>query len=237
MSPAPLQRSATLLLLRDAHPGTRVFMVRRSRRSRFLPGAHVFPGGKLEPGDGGDLDLSDAELRQRFHGELDPPLARAVLGGALRELHEETGYDLGDSYCLEPVGHWITPEFAGLRFDTWFLACRAPRGADPGHDDYEVHDSRWIDPRAALGGEGLRLAIPTFHALWDLARFDCIDDYLAHARGRDLPPVLPILESDLSDPVMLLPGDAGYPSDRPVEGPTRLVGGGHGEWWAVTGWG
>lgn len=61
--PAP---AATVMLLRD-EPAFEVLMVRRHHQIEFASGALVFPGGKVEPGDGdagwlahttGDEDLT-----------------------------------------------------------------------------------------------------------------------------------------------------------------------------------
>jgi 8-oxo-dGTP pyrophosphatase MutT (NUDIX family) len=43
--------AATLVLLRDASDGLEVFCVERNRNSRFMGGALVFPGGKVDPED------------------------------------------------------------------------------------------------------------------------------------------------------------------------------------------
>lgn len=45
--------AATLVLVRDGAGGLEVFCVERNKQSRFLGGAIVFPGGKLDAGDGG----------------------------------------------------------------------------------------------------------------------------------------------------------------------------------------
>ena len=55
--PAPPKDAATIVLVRDGDPGLEVFCVERSRQSRFLGGAIVFPGGKLDPGDADDAWL------------------------------------------------------------------------------------------------------------------------------------------------------------------------------------
>jgi 8-oxo-dGTP pyrophosphatase MutT (NUDIX family) len=78
--------AAALLLIRDAARGLEVFMLKRHHEVDFVPGAMVFPGGKLEPGDGdpalrgccgGAEGLADAELALRV--------------AAIREAFEECG--------------------------------------------------------------------------------------------------------------------------------------------------
>jgi 8-oxo-dGTP pyrophosphatase MutT (NUDIX family) len=44
--------AATLVILRDGDDGLEVFAVERNKKSRFLGGAVVFPGGKLDASDG-----------------------------------------------------------------------------------------------------------------------------------------------------------------------------------------
>lgn len=48
---APPKDAATILLVRDGEAGVEVFCVERSKQSRFLGGAIVFPGGKLDDSD------------------------------------------------------------------------------------------------------------------------------------------------------------------------------------------
>ncbi len=43
--------AATLVLLRDGRDGIEVFCVERNRKSRFMGGALVFPGGRVDAGD------------------------------------------------------------------------------------------------------------------------------------------------------------------------------------------
>ena len=69
---APHPAATVLLLREDAGPSRfSVFMVRRSMKSSFMPGAYVFPGGRVDPEDGADaalesVALTDAQARARF---------------------------------------------------------------------------------------------------------------------------------------------------------------------------
>ena len=76
--------ASTVLLLRDDAEGLEVFMVVRHHEIDSFSGALVFPGGKVDPGDGearqyctGGEDLDDAELPYRV--------------AAIREAFEECG--------------------------------------------------------------------------------------------------------------------------------------------------
>ncbi len=85
--------AATVILLRDGANGLEVFFVKRHADVRFMGGAYVFPGGKLEEADAdprvpGDLDAGATSTR------LDEPEAARARGlhvAALRECLEEAG--------------------------------------------------------------------------------------------------------------------------------------------------
>lgn len=91
--PAPARHAATVVVLRD-HPehGLQVFMLRRVRSMAFAPGAHVFPGGSIDPRDG-EAALawsgpSPAEWGAAF--DADETLARELVCAAVRETFEES---------------------------------------------------------------------------------------------------------------------------------------------------
>ena len=93
MTPVTPRPAATVMLLRDA-PELEVLLLRRSRSTPFVPGAHVFPGGAVDPGD------ADARFAGVVAG-LDEDVAAEVLGAdtpalpfwlaAVRESLEEAG--------------------------------------------------------------------------------------------------------------------------------------------------
>jgi len=97
LPPAPVD-SATLILLReDAPGGMEVLLVERHAESRAFAGAHVFPGGCIDPGDCDPLSLQaytrliPQAAAARLGGDLPPPAALAFWIAAIRELFEETG--------------------------------------------------------------------------------------------------------------------------------------------------
>ncbi|MDX1494468.1 MAG: NUDIX domain-containing protein, partial [Longimicrobiales bacterium] len=49
--PATPRPAATIVLLRDGKEGMEVLLMRRSRRAGFVPGAYVFPGGRVDSAD------------------------------------------------------------------------------------------------------------------------------------------------------------------------------------------
>jgi 8-oxo-dGTP pyrophosphatase MutT (NUDIX family) len=93
----PVREAATVAVVRDGR-GLEVFMVRRTTDAVFSPGAHVFPGGALDPED----RVPEIE---RWCDGLDDGTASAILdvpGGGLgyfvaaaRECFEEAGLFLG----------------------------------------------------------------------------------------------------------------------------------------------
>lgn len=84
--PASPRPAATTVVLRDGDTGPEVLLLRRHRSSRFVPGAWVFPGGRVDAADSGP------PLYERITGlaaGITPEAAFWV--AALRELFEETG--------------------------------------------------------------------------------------------------------------------------------------------------
>lgn len=130
--PAPLRRSATLVLLRDADPDLEVLLLRRGRRLSAFAGVWVFPGGVMEERDVSADGVFQAAARET----------------AVRELKEETGLSLTPA-DLEPLSRWTAPVVMPRRFDTWFFLAAAP--PQPVRVDHgEICDHRWMSPRAAL---------------------------------------------------------------------------------------
>ena len=96
--PAVPRASATVVVLREGAGGPEVLLLRRNRATGFVPGAWVFPGGRVDAADG------EAALARRWVGltpdgaagrlglgpDADPP-AIAYYGAAVREVFEETG--------------------------------------------------------------------------------------------------------------------------------------------------
>lgn len=103
-NPRPILPASTAVLLRDAGADLEVLLVRRHGQSGFMPGATVFPGGKI------DREDQDATALGRLPGlpGLSREEARAVLVAAVRELHEEAHVLLavdarGEGVTLEEV--------------------------------------------------------------------------------------------------------------------------------------
>lgn len=146
--PAPPARdAATVLVLREGADGPEVFFVRRTADARFMGGAYVFPGGRVDPGDADPAvpcDLAPDEAAARLH-EPDPARARALFIAAIRECVEESG-------ILLATGDVPAETVASLR------AALSVRGAPPIASLLAPHAltlsaralvplARWVTPR------------------------------------------------------------------------------------------
>ena len=182
--------ASTLLILDRAIGGpVRVLMGRRHQRHAFLPGAYVFPGGKVDAADSRVRlagDYHPAVLQKLLHDMKGPKtLARARAFGvaALRETYEEAGIFVGESRSadepacaaglaafaaagVEPslvpfrlIARAITPPGRPRRFDTRFFAV--------GADDIAARTTDGLGPSGELEdvawlsfAEAARLPLP-----------------------------------------------------------------------------
>ena len=234
---AALREAATLVLLRDAPSGPEVLMVLRQRGAAFMADAHVFPGGRLEPGDAGDFTVAAAReafeeagvlLAADAHGQhardLDPvwlAAGRLAVGKgtiAFADLLAEKGLHT-DTRELLPFARWITPPTESRRFDARFYLARMPAGQDALADAAgEVVDFRWATPARFLEDQKqgkVKLPPPTLWHLADLTRHETVAAALAWARTRgDVAaiPVRPKLVPVDGAITILLPWDPAYPA-------------------------
>ena len=146
-APAVPVPAATLLLVRDAEPGLEIFMVKRHHEIDFMPGAMVFPGGKLDPEDW------DASLRPRCTGAEqleDEPLAMRV--GAIREAFEECGVLLARARGDDALVDGARLRDIDARYREKLSAGDAPMTELVEAEDLElacdrlVHFAHWITP-------------------------------------------------------------------------------------------
>lgn len=141
---APTKDAATILLVRDAAAGgVEVFCVERSKQSRFLGGAIVFPGGKVDPTDAAEdwraLTTDPPHVRDSIEPfARDDAHLRALLIAACRETLEE-------SALLHVVG--------GTLRDEELLALRTRLTSEP------------TALRSFLRERGLRLDLDALHPL------------------------------------------------------------------------
>jgi len=90
----PVRPAATVMLVRDGADGLEVFMLQRTHGASFARGQYVFPGGKVDDADHGEVfepicdgldDAPASKLLGLDHGGL------AWLVAAVRECFEEAG--------------------------------------------------------------------------------------------------------------------------------------------------
>ena len=243
--PVEVRHAATVVVVRGAGADAEVLLLRRGDTAGFMAGMFVYPGGRLDPADldaaAGDLDTAArwTALRECFEesglllatdqqGQPATPAhaealraSEAPFAEALQALRLRPG--LND---LRPFARWVTPAVERRRFDTRFYLAPHPPGQDAAPDGFEMVEHRWRRPVDALqeyATSDMLLSPPTFYFLADLAAQLAaglpLHDW-ADAQPRH--PVLPRLELTGS-PRLLLPGDADYPSEQPVSGPTRMI--------------
>ncbi|MBD0417372.1 NUDIX hydrolase [Oryzicola mucosus] len=124
--------AATLIVYRRDVDAVRLLMGRRAMGHVFMPGALVFPGGRIENQDrfvpvADELDPAVVELLCR-RSSASPARARALALAAIRETYEETGYLIGIEQAAwrKPPGaswssfvsHGVLPALSRLRLLT-----------------------------------------------------------------------------------------------------------------------
>jgi len=169
--PARPRPAATVVLVREAGEGPQVLLLRRTRSAGFVPGAFVFPGGRVDRADAhpellerirgvapGEVDarlgthgVSDGAGGNVASGDL--PSGAAFLVAALREAFEETGIPVFRQSDDTPLGCAAgDPEMERLRRallagELTFL--EVLREVDGWMDGSAVgYISHWITPEA-----------------------------------------------------------------------------------------
>lgn len=96
---SPDSKPAATLILVKPHGNTfKVYLLKRSPKSRFMPGVHVFPGGMVDPEDHDlvtwtdHMDMSSEDMQQKLGAEsLDVEDTLSFVIAAIRETFEEAG--------------------------------------------------------------------------------------------------------------------------------------------------
>ncbi len=97
----PIKDASTVIILREASDGLETFLLCRHQQSGFMGGAHVFPGGKVDPSDRdaswrARVDRSPQEITAQL-GEADDEVGLGLLVAAVRETFEEAGVLLANA--------------------------------------------------------------------------------------------------------------------------------------------
>ena len=192
-TPVRPRDAASLILTRGSGSNCKVLMGQRASRHAFLPGAYVFPGGRVDAGDGRvqpatHLDADTNDYLARAGGKS---RARAFAMTAVRETFEETGLLLGapgdpgrssdeswaaikamgqapDLARLSYLGRAITPAESPIRFDARFLVADGAHAEGTLSGSGELLDLHWISISEAMH---LTIADVTEFMLGELARF------------------------------------------------------------------
>lgn len=217
-TPAVPHPSATVVLMREGGDGPEVLLLRRNRATGFVPGAYVFPGGRVDIADGEDalaerwdgLTRDGAAARLGIAPDADPP-AIAYYGAALREAVEETGLLAGVVAAKGPPREVAVREAreALLGGGASFAAVLRKLGArlDGGAVEYIAHwvtpeveprryDTRFFAARVPAGSRAVYDRREMTDAVWLTPRAS-LD---RHRRGR-LPMIFPTIRTleDLCD--------------------------------------
>ncbi len=160
-----LRPAATVMLVRDAEEPARgedvleVLMVRRNLQSDFVGGAYVFPGGAVDPLDGG----REAEAVSQGRSDVEASILLGIETGglaywvaALRETFEEAGLLLAERPAGPPLLAGDSEEEARIVAERALVNKGERRFLDVCRDEQlqllvgDVHYfAHWITPRGA----------------------------------------------------------------------------------------
>ena len=174
------RNAASLVLLKNTAKSTKVLLGKRSDKTRFMPGAWVFPGGVLDKNDFKTHKYT--QLKQKIVSRLavsnNINTANALALAAVRETAEETGLFLGqyrkniiyknnmehdngiktmqnnnlvpDLTKLSYLGRAITPTFSPIRFHARFFLSDAKYLKGKIRTTKELVEIDWIPLKKAL---------------------------------------------------------------------------------------
>ncbi len=180
MRVATPRAAATACVVRDGVDGLEVLLVERSPHAPFVPGASVFPGGKVDPIDRQAPDPFKAAVIRETYEEVGLLLADRATAPVVEDLPLHQQRTVGDfSFdSLVYLSTWVTPEWMGLRFDTRFYLVASPECSELIVDLHELVRADWMAPRVALekwnSGE-LVLIMPTAAHLRYLHHYETVD--------------------------------------------------------------
>jgi len=238
----PAIPAATLILYDESEPGPPLhLMIERSAAMAFMPGALVFPGGRIEPGD---REIAAAGLAANAPDDAADAAARVA---AIRETLEEVGIAvgirpvpdaetilawraalkekaefsklLGTSYSLDlaallPFAHWLPKVPAPRRFETRFYLAKRESDEVAVHDEDEAAHHVWLSAAQALedGEQGRHtLMFPTMANLARLAAHPSFGLVQQHLAQTPIQVVSPRMHEEDGMRVLRIPEGLGYP--------------------------
>lgn len=242
--------AATVVVMRDRADGPpHILMVERSKAMVFAGGAMVFPGGRIDPGDGAlaaTLGLDDEDGPARIaavrecveEAGIAPGISPAPDAAGVAALRDALNGGATISAALDAIGARLAPEalvpFArwlplGLQhriFDTRFYLARHVAGApEPIVDATENTRLLWTtaaDALAEADAGRTTVIFPTRRNLERLALFDSFDSAAAHARAHAVRAITPWVESRGGVEHLCIPDDLGYPvTSQPAQSVQR----------------
>ena len=204
--------AATLIVVDDSSGEPRVLLGRRRADLVFMPGRHVFPGGRVDPADRHipfHDDLEPRNLRKlmvEMKGQPSPARARALALAAVRETFEEAGLIIGKPANATPptrasawhdfFAHGFQPALSQL---TFFARAITPPGRP------RRFDTRFFCVPAA--------AVVHKIAIADGELSDLEWHSIAQARTLELPNITRVVLEDLGE---WIAAGALHGSDMPV---------------------
>lgn len=154
--------AASLILIKEDGNTQSVLMGRRPPRSRFIPDAFVFPGGRVDPEDQQEIPSTTitphtTKIMSEL-GQIAPSQHRSFCNAVIRETQEETGLLLtdnkpGENYdhgALRLLGRAITPTLSPVRFHARFFISEAKNLQGTLKSNGELLDLDWYPIEKAL---------------------------------------------------------------------------------------
>ena len=131
--------AATLILAKPHGNGFKVYLLKRSPKSRFLPGVYVFPGGMVDPEDHGFE-------RWKFHLNMDSESIHGVLGGSGFSTEEALPFALAAMReTFEEAGVWLARRRGSENGDIGaLLKLREQANLTPGWFMRAVEKQSWV---------------------------------------------------------------------------------------------
>lgn len=209
-----LHTAATVIPLRNGAEGIELLLLRRNPELRFLGGAWVFPGGKIDPQDFAGSERSEAALMQ------------AAQRAAVRETREEAGLEILEQN-LAHFSRWIPPTTIAKRFETWFFATSLEGEVEVVVDGEEIDEFAWFTPQRAMAAQQageIVLAPPTYITIHQMSAFPDTRAALADLDAREVDVFSPRIVKSGQGAICLYAGDVAYEGgELEQEGPRHRI--------------